>query len=107
MKLSGKTLSPARYLTRATIMQLLSDEEIARVISAEALAHVSLGEEYVDLERLAHGVRRARGRRPIGRLVPRNAVDGATWATIVRHLTPTLLAFARSLRAKSFGRGTS
>ena len=41
--------------------------------------------EYVDLERLANGVRRAGGLRPIGRLLPRNAVDRAIWTKIITH----------------------
>jgi hypothetical protein len=52
------------YLTRDGILKLLSDEEVASVSTAEATSHLSNGDEYVDLDQLEQGVRRAQGITP-------------------------------------------
>lgn len=49
----------AAYITRDTIMRLLSDEEVARVSTAETEAHLTDGDKYIDLEKPDQGVCRA------------------------------------------------
>ncbi len=73
------------YITRDTIMRLLSDEEIARVSTAETAIHLTDGDEYVDLEEPDQGVRRANGvaTTPMGHVLPRKAVHERTWDQIV------------------------
>lgn len=73
------------YITRDTILKLLSDEEIARVSTAEAAIQLADGEEYVDLEEPDQGVRRALGKAavPMGHVLPRKAVHEHTWRQIV------------------------
>jgi hypothetical protein len=75
----------AEYITRDTILRLLSDEEIARVSTAETAVHLADGEEYVDLEAPDQGVRRAHGMTtaPMGKVLPRKAVLERTWDEIV------------------------
>jgi nucleotide-binding universal stress UspA family protein len=78
------------YETRDSILKLLTDQEIARVSTAETEAHLSEGDEYLDLEQLTRGVRRAG--RPgeeaaiMGRILPRKAVQEDTWAKILAQL---------------------
>lgn len=68
-------------------MQLLSDDEISAVSNAETATLLADGEEYLDLERLDQGVRRAnRTAVPMGRVLPRNAVHASTWSKIVMQL---------------------
>lgn len=74
------------YVTRDTILKLLSDDEIAKVSTAEA-ASLADGEEYIDLEHIEDGVRRARAGTKPGRVLPRRAVQDATWRKIVSQLS--------------------
>jgi hypothetical protein len=79
----------ADYQARDSILQLLSDDENARVASAEASPRLAEGDEYLDLERLERGVQQARG--PImvmERVLPRKAVQEATWGRILAELEP-------------------
>jgi hypothetical protein len=72
------------YLTRESIMRLLSDAEVALVSTAETAPGLSEGDEYLDLEHPDVGVRRAGGPTPpMGRLLPRKVVHGDTWSRIV------------------------
>ncbi len=73
------------YVTRDTIMKLLSDAEIARVSTAETATGLDRGDEYIDLEELSMGVRSALPKVtvPMGRLLPRKAVEAGTWEQIV------------------------
>jgi hypothetical protein len=80
----------AQYVTRDTILKMLSDEENAKVSLAESAARLRDGEEYVDLEDLVAGVQLAKS--PMtkilnGHIVPRSAVHGETWSKIVAQLT--------------------
>ncbi len=75
------------YVTRNNILKRLSDNEIAKVSTAEAADHLARGDQYIDLEALDKGVRRALGRTaPMGRLLPRKAVRPETWAKILTQL---------------------
>ncbi len=73
------------YVTRDTILRLLSDEEIGRVSTAETATQLADGDEYVDLEEPDRGVRRAQGvaTAPMGQVLPRKAVGERTWDQIV------------------------
>ena len=83
-------LTATRYatlLTRAHVLAALTDDEIARVSTAEGATRLSASEEFLDLERLDMGVQRARESSvPMGRVLPRNAVQAATWTKIVGQL---------------------
>jgi hypothetical protein len=68
-----------RFLTRDRVLKLLSDDEIARVRTAESAPRLDDGEEYLDLEALAQGVCRApRADTLMGRVLPRKAVQEET-----------------------------
>ena len=74
---------------RDRILSLLSDEENAKVSSAEGGASLVQGDEYVDLENLGKGVQRAASTMPktkTGTLLPKSAVHGETWKKIVTQL---------------------
>ncbi len=76
------------YVLRDAIMNLLSDEEVGRICTAETTASLSVGEEYVDLDQLYQGVRLAMGVPPhMGRILPRRAVHQDTWTKILSQLT--------------------
>jgi hypothetical protein len=75
--------------TRDAIVALLSDEETARVSTAEDAPKLTASAEYVDLERLDLGVQRAGAGKPVimGHVVPRSAVSVDTWKKILAHLS--------------------
>ena len=78
----------AEYVTRDSILKLLSDEEVARVSTAETAPELASGDEYLDLEQLEHGVLCAQGvTTPMGRVLPRKAVHQNTWTKILQQLT--------------------
>lgn len=77
----------AAYETREEIMKLLSDEEVTRVSATEAAAHLSDGDQYIDLENFDKGVLKAEGMNtPMGRVLSRNAVRKETWEAILAKL---------------------
>ena len=73
------------YITRDTILRLLSDDEIARVSTAETATGLADGDEYVDLDAPDWGVQRAPERpvTPMGHVLTRKAVLDKTWRDIV------------------------
>jgi len=74
-------------------MNLLSDEEVARVSTAETAARLLDGDEYLDLEQLGDGVRHAQSTpTPMGRVLPRSAVHQDTWNKILSQLAVPFLA---------------
>ena len=87
-----KTDRAAVLMTRESILKLLSDEEVARVCTAETQVQLASGEEFLDLKHLERGVRRARP--PAGvlstvamaRVLPKSALDETTWMKIVAQL---------------------
>ena len=82
-----KSEQRAGYLTRDSILRLLSDDEVARVSTAETADQLALGDEYLDLEQLEHGVRSAfSAPTPMGRVLPRKAVRESTWFKILAQL---------------------
>lgn len=80
----------ASQVSRDAILKLLSDEEVARVSTAETAAGLSDGHDYIDLENLNRGVQRAdtTTKAVMGHVLPRNSVHSATWAKIVAVLAP-------------------
>lgn len=83
-----KTEKRAEYISRDAILNLLSDDEVASVSTAETAVRLAEGDEYVDLEKLDLGVQSAPGtNQPAGRLVPRKAVHENTWTKILKQLT--------------------
>jgi hypothetical protein len=76
-----------QLVTQDTILKLLSDEETARVSTAETALRLNEGDEYLDLTQLDQGVRNADGvNAPMGRVLPRKAVLAATWDRILADL---------------------
>ena len=76
------------FVARDRILSLLSDDEIASVSNAETAARLSDGDEYIDLEQLDQGVRRAPPSAAVmGRVLPRKAVHDITWSKILTHLS--------------------
>jgi hypothetical protein len=77
-------------VTRDSILKLLSDEENARVSTAEAAPRLTEGAEYLDLEHLDQGVQRAKAstaKARMGHVLPRSAVSEETWGKILVQLT--------------------
>ena len=69
---------------RDLILNLLSEEELARIGKAEVQARLADGDEYIDLAAPHNGVRRVHGamQRTMGKVLPRSAVRPETWARI-------------------------
>jgi hypothetical protein len=85
-----KTENRTENLTRDSIMKLLSDNEIASVSTAET-GRLSGGDEYLDLEHLDRGIRRAPGTATaMGNVLAKNAVAEATWNKILTQLVTPL-----------------
>ena len=74
------------YVTRAAVLKLLSDSELARVATLEAGPRLAEGEEYIDLARPARGVLRVQAGQALdmGHVLPRLALRDETWSAIVR-----------------------
>ncbi len=73
-------------LKRESILDLLTETEMAKVSSAEDTTQLTEGDEYVDLENLESGVHQVQQTPllPPGHALPRSAVSDVTWARIVR-----------------------
>ena len=73
-------------VTRAAILKLLTDAEVAKVSRAEGAPRLTEGDEYIDLEDLGSGVQQVQAvpRTAPGRALPRSAVAEETWAKIVK-----------------------
>jgi hypothetical protein len=76
------------YFTRDSIMGLLSDDEIARVTTAESASSLVVGDEYIDLEQLDQGVRTVGATAPIamGQVVAKKSLQELTWNKVVTQL---------------------
>ena len=74
------------YVTRERILKLLSDGEAASVSNAETAVRLADGDEYLDLEQISQGVRRASAGTPPGNLLPKKSVHQNTWDKILAHL---------------------
>lgn len=81
-----------RYVTRETILDLLSDDETAKVSNAES-GPLAEGDEYVDLAAIEKGVQRTDGVAvPVGQVVPRKAVLDRTWRAIMQRIADANLS---------------
>lgn len=82
-----KFVQQKQFITRESILKLLTGAEISSVSRAETSARLGEGDEYIDLQNLERGVRRAgRTLTPMGRVLPRKAVTESTWLKIVEQL---------------------
>lgn len=106
----------AEHVDRDTILKLLSDEENAKVSTAEASSRLTEGQEYLDLEHLDQGVQRAKAattKSAMGHILPRRAVSDETWSKILAHLaggrgikrTPSLASVKTAARRLFRDRG--
>jgi hypothetical protein len=78
------SLDPKEAMSREAILNLLSDVEMAKVSRAEDAPRLIEGDEYVDLDDIAAGVRQVHEKAPRARhALPRSAVSDATWAKII------------------------
>ncbi len=70
--------------TKEEILDLLSDNEVARVANVEANGALEDGAEFVDLDHVERGVQRvnAQTRNQVHTIVPRSAVSDETWRRI-------------------------
>ena len=80
--------SRAAYITRETILKLLSNEEVARVSKAETASELADGAEFLDLEHLDRGVQRfsASTKARTANALPRSAVAATTWEKVIARL---------------------
>jgi len=75
------------YVTRESILMLLSDDEVAAVATAETATRLPEGDEYLDMEQLDQGVQRAHHKKmPMGRMLPKKAVNVDTWKKLLAKL---------------------
>jgi hypothetical protein len=73
--------------TRESVLQMLSDEEIAAVNRTEATQRLREDDEYLDLDRLVQGVQMSVGLAPkSGSLLPKKAIREETWNRILERL---------------------
>jgi hypothetical protein len=79
-----KNTKRAAYVARDSIVNLLTDDEVAQVSTAESEIRLADGDEYVDLEQLDRGIQRATdGTAALGHLISRKAVQESTWDKIL------------------------
>ena len=72
------------YITRESVLKLLSDAEVSSVSNAETAERLIDGDEYLDLGELQYGVQRASAASAeMGRVLPRKAVLPATWSKML------------------------
>jgi hypothetical protein len=78
----------ADLVSRDTVLKLLTDDEMARVSTAETAAGLTAGQEYLDLEHLDKGVLvyNTASNVEMGHVLPRRAVGAPTWTKIVAQL---------------------
>ena len=75
------------YVTRESILMLLSDNEVAAVATAETATRLPEGEEYLDMEQLEQGVQRSHDNKiPMGRVLSRKSIYETTWNKIIKQL---------------------
>ena len=79
---------PTDMTVRDTILKLLTDDEVAKVSSAECATGLANGVQYLDLAHLDRGVQTAGILNKVnaGDVIPRNAVSDQTWQKIAAQL---------------------
>lgn len=80
------TANKSAYITRESILKLLSPGEVAKVSMSETATRLERGDEFVDLEEIGAGVKTAGSEGHMGHVLPRKAVQPGTWDKIVAHL---------------------
>lgn len=81
-------IEPA-HVMRDAILDLLSNEEVADVATDASARSMQAGDEYLDLEHVELGIRKASGLgTPQGYVLSRTAVSDLTWRRIVTTLLP-------------------
>jgi hypothetical protein len=84
---ASKDQQRADYVTRDSILKLLSPSELAAVSTAEAAPRIIAGAEYLDLEHLEKGIQQASAAAiPPGPVLVRMAVLSTTWTAILATL---------------------
>lgn len=83
-------IDAAVLVARDTILKLLSDDEVAKVSSAEGAAGLTNGMQYLDLGHLDRGVQTAAilHKFDIGDVIPHNAVSDQTWQKNMAQAAP-------------------
>jgi hypothetical protein len=82
-----KNNTRSAYITRESILMLLSDDEVAAVATSETATRLPDGDEYLDMEQLDQGVQRAHHTiMPMGRILPKKAVQVDTWKKLLAKL---------------------
>jgi len=77
----------SQYVTRESVLLLLSDDEVAAVATAETAARLAEGDEYLDMEQLDQGVQKAHQKKtPMGRVLPKKSIHENTWQKILKQL---------------------
>ena len=78
----------ADLVGRDAILKFLTDEETARVSTAETAFSIRDGAEYLDLQHIDQGILTAKRGTSVemGHVVPRSAVSAATWGKILASL---------------------
>ncbi len=74
----------ATMATKQEILDLLDDNEVARVARAEEEVDLADGDEYVDLDHLDDGIQHVKGRtrKSIHSILPKSMVSEKTWQQI-------------------------
>ena len=72
-----------RTLTRESILELLTDAEVARVSTAEGAVQLVEGDDYVDLADPGSGIHQAHAGAASRDALPRSAVSDVTWSKII------------------------
>ncbi|MCL2724208.1 MAG: hypothetical protein FWD69_07185 [Polyangiaceae bacterium] len=83
----GTSSNKGKYLAREAILELLTNDETAKVARAESEPLVE-GDEYIDLSNIAGGVHQvhAGATTPERSVLPRSAVSDKTWARIITRI---------------------
>lgn len=83
-----KETSGAGYALREAILGMLSDEEVAKVSTAEATSVMGAGQEFIDLGNLGRGIQRVNAATTVkmANVLPRKAVSAETWPKLVDYL---------------------
>ena len=86
-KPAAKKDNRSPYVTRESVLMLLSDDEVAAVATAETAIRLPEGDEYLDMEQLEQGVQRAHKKKtPMGRVLPKKSIHQDTWNKILKQL---------------------
>ena len=87
--MAASDIAGLEHATRDAIWELLSERDLGHMSRRDGGSELIEGDEYVDLGHLQGGVRRMEGPSPAtGELLPRNALEGATWSRICARLVP-------------------